>query len=90
MKGFKFLLQAAEAGDRSSMIIVARAYDTGDNLSADRSVNSSHKVGVMLPPGGIYIPYTIYCVMVCLIVSFILNKPGSRTGRKQSTGMRVL
>uniref|UniRef100_A0A3P8W1P8 Eukaryotic elongation factor 2 kinase n=1 Tax=Cynoglossus semilaevis TaxID=244447 RepID=A0A3P8W1P8_CYNSE len=37
MKGFKFLLQAAEAGDRSSMIIVARAYDTGDNLSADRS-----------------------------------------------------
>ncbi|XP_016890210.1 eukaryotic elongation factor 2 kinase isoform X1 [Cynoglossus semilaevis] len=36
MKGFKFLLQAAEAGDRSSMIIVARAYDTGDNLSADR------------------------------------------------------
>ncbi|XP_040923208.1 eukaryotic elongation factor 2 kinase isoform X5 [Toxotes jaculatrix] len=36
MKGFKYLLQAAEAGDRSSMIIVARAFDTGVNLSADR------------------------------------------------------
>uniref|UniRef100_A0A3Q2EHX4 Eukaryotic elongation factor 2 kinase n=1 Tax=Cyprinodon variegatus TaxID=28743 RepID=A0A3Q2EHX4_CYPVA len=35
--GFKYLLQAAEAGDRSSMIIVARAFDTGFNLSADRS-----------------------------------------------------
>uniref|UniRef100_A0A673BVD4 Eukaryotic elongation factor 2 kinase n=1 Tax=Sphaeramia orbicularis TaxID=375764 RepID=A0A673BVD4_9TELE len=39
MKGFKYLLQAAEAGDRSSMIIVARAFDTGDNLSPDRSQN---------------------------------------------------
>uniref|UniRef100_A0A3Q1EAB4 Eukaryotic elongation factor 2 kinase n=1 Tax=Acanthochromis polyacanthus TaxID=80966 RepID=A0A3Q1EAB4_9TELE len=37
MKGFKYLLQAAEAGDRSSMIIMARAFDTGINLSADRS-----------------------------------------------------
>uniref|UniRef100_A0A672GFS6 Eukaryotic elongation factor 2 kinase n=1 Tax=Salarias fasciatus TaxID=181472 RepID=A0A672GFS6_SALFA len=37
MKGFKYLLQAAEAGDRSSMITVARAFDTGINLSADRS-----------------------------------------------------
>ncbi|MEQ2171195.1 hypothetical protein GOODEAATRI_008161 [Goodea atripinnis] len=36
MKGFKYLLQAAEAGDRSSMIIVARAFDTGVSLSADR------------------------------------------------------
>ncbi|XP_017292845.1 eukaryotic elongation factor 2 kinase isoform X2 [Kryptolebias marmoratus] len=36
MKGFKYLLQAAEAGDRSSMIVVARAFDTGINLSADR------------------------------------------------------
>ncbi|XP_068439269.1 eukaryotic elongation factor 2 kinase isoform X2 [Clinocottus analis] len=36
MKGFKYLLQAAEAGDRSSMIIVARAFDSGINLSADR------------------------------------------------------
>ncbi|XP_023151326.1 eukaryotic elongation factor 2 kinase isoform X6 [Amphiprion ocellaris] len=36
MKGFKYLLQAAEAGDRSSMIIMARAFDTGINLSADR------------------------------------------------------
>ncbi|XP_028287502.1 eukaryotic elongation factor 2 kinase isoform X5 [Parambassis ranga] len=35
-KGFKYLLQAAEAGDRSSMIIVARAFDTGINLPADR------------------------------------------------------
>lgn len=38
MKGFKYLMQAAEAGDRSSMIIVARAFDTGMDLSADRSV----------------------------------------------------
>uniref|UniRef100_A0A3P9N8F5 Eukaryotic elongation factor 2 kinase n=1 Tax=Poecilia reticulata TaxID=8081 RepID=A0A3P9N8F5_POERE len=37
MRGFKYLLQAAEAGDRSSMIIVARAFDTGAGLSADRS-----------------------------------------------------
>uniref|UniRef100_A0A3Q2QKM8 Eukaryotic elongation factor 2 kinase n=1 Tax=Fundulus heteroclitus TaxID=8078 RepID=A0A3Q2QKM8_FUNHE len=37
MKGFKYLLQAAEAGDRSSMIIVARAFDNGFSLSADRS-----------------------------------------------------
>uniref|UniRef100_A0A3B5L9T7 Eukaryotic elongation factor 2 kinase n=1 Tax=Xiphophorus couchianus TaxID=32473 RepID=A0A3B5L9T7_9TELE len=37
MKGFKYLLQAAEAGDRSSMIVVARAFDTGAGLSADRS-----------------------------------------------------
>ncbi|XP_071318599.1 eukaryotic elongation factor 2 kinase isoform X6 [Trachinotus anak] len=36
MKGFKYLLLAAEAGDRSSMIIVARAFDTGVNLSAER------------------------------------------------------
>ncbi|XP_041818848.1 eukaryotic elongation factor 2 kinase isoform X2 [Chelmon rostratus] len=36
MKGFKYLLQAAEASDRSSMITVARAFDTGINLSADR------------------------------------------------------
>uniref|UniRef100_A0A8D3CA87 Eukaryotic elongation factor 2 kinase n=1 Tax=Scophthalmus maximus TaxID=52904 RepID=A0A8D3CA87_SCOMX len=40
MKGFKYLLQAAEAGNRSSMIIVARAFDTGHNLSADRSVKN--------------------------------------------------
>uniref|UniRef100_H3CEM6 Eukaryotic elongation factor 2 kinase n=1 Tax=Tetraodon nigroviridis TaxID=99883 RepID=H3CEM6_TETNG len=39
MKGFKYLLQAAEAGDRSSMIIVARAFDSGVNLSADRKQN---------------------------------------------------
>lgn len=36
MKGFKYLLQAAEAGDRSSMIVVARAFDSGLNLSVDR------------------------------------------------------
>ncbi|XP_051273353.1 eukaryotic elongation factor 2 kinase isoform X2 [Dicentrarchus labrax] len=39
MKGFKYLLQAAEAGDRSSMIIMARAFDNGINLSADRKQN---------------------------------------------------
>lgn len=38
MKGFKYLLQAAEAGDRSSMIIVARAFDTGVDLPVGRSV----------------------------------------------------
>ncbi|KAF7660335.1 hypothetical protein LDENG_00283600 [Lucifuga dentata] len=37
MKGFKYLLQAADAGDRSCMITVARAFDTGINLSADRN-----------------------------------------------------
>ncbi|XP_062270007.1 eukaryotic elongation factor 2 kinase isoform X4 [Platichthys flesus] len=36
MKGFKYLLLAAEAGDRSAMIIVAKAFDSGVNLSADR------------------------------------------------------
>ena len=38
MKGFKYLIQAAKAGDRHCMIMVARAFDTGLNLSADRSV----------------------------------------------------
>uniref|UniRef100_UPI0037E9BCEE eukaryotic elongation factor 2 kinase isoform X2 n=1 Tax=Semicossyphus pulcher TaxID=241346 RepID=UPI0037E9BCEE len=36
MKGFKYLLLAAEAGDRFAMITVARAFDNGINLSADR------------------------------------------------------
>lgn len=36
MKGFKLLLRAAEAGDRSSMITMAKAFDTGVDLSADR------------------------------------------------------
>ncbi|KAM9837468.1 eukaryotic elongation factor 2 kinase isoform 2-T3 [Aulostomus maculatus] len=36
MKGFKYLLQAAEAGDRFSMITTARAFDTGINLPVDR------------------------------------------------------
>lgn len=59
MKGFKYLLQAAEAGDRSSMIIVARAFDTGIGLSADRSVKSSlltnpgPTVVIILPSSGI-------------------------------------
>uniref|UniRef100_G3RGY7 Eukaryotic elongation factor 2 kinase n=1 Tax=Gorilla gorilla gorilla TaxID=9595 RepID=G3RGY7_GORGO len=34
-KGFDYLLKAAEAGDRQSMILVARAFDTGQNLSPD-------------------------------------------------------
>uniref|UniRef100_A0A8W4FAD0 Eukaryotic elongation factor 2 kinase n=1 Tax=Sus scrofa TaxID=9823 RepID=A0A8W4FAD0_PIG len=38
-KGFDYLLKAAEAGDRQSMILVARAFDTGQNLSPDRSPN---------------------------------------------------
>ncbi|XP_023471964.2 eukaryotic elongation factor 2 kinase isoform X5 [Equus caballus] len=38
-KGFNYLLKAAEAGDRQSMILVARAFDTGQNLSPDRSQN---------------------------------------------------
>lgn len=59
MKGFKYLLQAAEAGDRSSMIIVARSFDTGIGLSVDRSVKSSlltnpgPTVVIILPPRGI-------------------------------------
>lgn len=48
MKGFKFMLQAAEAGDRLSMITVARAFDTGIGLSADRLV----KLVIILPPRG--------------------------------------
>lgn len=67
MKGFKYLLLAAESGDRSSMITMARAFDTGINLSADRSVTQSNlfefqsekfilypgpTVMIMLPPGG--------------------------------------
>lgn len=35
-KGFDYLLKAAGAGDRQSMILVARAFDTGQNLSPDR------------------------------------------------------
>ncbi|XP_004692137.1 PREDICTED: eukaryotic elongation factor 2 kinase [Condylura cristata] len=36
-RGFNYLLKAAEAGDRQSMILVARAFDTGLNLSPGRS-----------------------------------------------------
>ncbi|XP_063286436.1 eukaryotic elongation factor 2 kinase isoform X2 [Pelobates fuscus] len=36
IKGFNYLLMSAEAGDRPSMIHVARAYDTGINLGSDR------------------------------------------------------
>ncbi|XP_041938796.1 eukaryotic elongation factor 2 kinase isoform X4 [Alosa sapidissima] len=35
-KGFRYLLQAAEAGDRPSMILVARALDNGLNLPPSR------------------------------------------------------
>ncbi|XP_039216485.1 eukaryotic elongation factor 2 kinase isoform X3 [Crotalus tigris] len=35
-KGFDYLCRAAEAGDRPSMILVARAYDMGMNLAPDR------------------------------------------------------
>ncbi|XP_061086970.1 eukaryotic elongation factor 2 kinase isoform X3 [Conger conger] len=35
--GFRYLLQAAEAGDRPCMILVARAFDTGVNLAPDRT-----------------------------------------------------
>ncbi|XP_063790520.1 eukaryotic elongation factor 2 kinase isoform X2 [Pseudophryne corroboree] len=35
IKGFNYLLMAAEAGDRPSMIHIARAYDTGINLGKD-------------------------------------------------------
>ncbi|XP_055031311.1 eukaryotic elongation factor 2 kinase isoform X3 [Misgurnus anguillicaudatus] len=43
-KGFRFLLQAAEAGDRPSMILVARAFDTGLKLPSDRTVDWKHAV----------------------------------------------
>ncbi|XP_069501712.1 eukaryotic elongation factor 2 kinase isoform X6 [Ambystoma mexicanum] len=39
IKGFNYLLMAAEAGDRPSMIHVARAFDTGYNLGPDREQN---------------------------------------------------
>ncbi|XP_018423660.1 PREDICTED: eukaryotic elongation factor 2 kinase isoform X3 [Nanorana parkeri] len=35
-KGFNYLLMASEAGDRPSMMQIARAYDTGLNLAEDR------------------------------------------------------
>ncbi|XP_051789620.1 eukaryotic elongation factor 2 kinase isoform X6 [Erpetoichthys calabaricus] len=35
-KGFDYLLQAAEAGDRACMILVARAFDSGVNLAPGR------------------------------------------------------
>lgn len=38
-KGFDYLLKAAEAGDRQSMILVARAFDTGQNLSPNRGLD---------------------------------------------------
>ncbi|XP_016336583.1 eukaryotic elongation factor 2 kinase-like isoform X2 [Sinocyclocheilus anshuiensis] len=41
-KGFRFLLKAAEAGDRPSMILVARAFDTGLNLPSDRVMDWKH------------------------------------------------
>ncbi|XP_077062237.1 eukaryotic elongation factor 2 kinase isoform X4 [Siphateles boraxobius] len=43
-KGFGFLLQAAEAGDRPSMILVARAFDTGLKLPSDRALDWMHAV----------------------------------------------
>ncbi|XP_056101819.1 eukaryotic elongation factor 2 kinase-like isoform X3 [Rhinichthys klamathensis goyatoka] len=43
-KGFGFLLQAAEAGDRPSMILVARAFDTGLTLPSDRALDWMHAV----------------------------------------------
>ncbi|KTF91701.1 hypothetical protein cypCar_00013370 [Cyprinus carpio] len=43
-KGFHFLLQAAEAGDRPSMILVARAFDTGLNLPSNRVMDWKHAV----------------------------------------------
>lgn len=43
-KGFSLLLQAAEAGDRPSMILVARAFDTGLKLPSDRAMDWTHAV----------------------------------------------
>uniref|UniRef100_A0A452SAN5 Eukaryotic elongation factor 2 kinase n=1 Tax=Ursus americanus TaxID=9643 RepID=A0A452SAN5_URSAM len=51
-KGFEYLLKAAEAGDRQSMILVARAFDTGQNLSPDRYCGCrSGRAGGMLGCG---------------------------------------
>ncbi len=33
--GFRYMLKAATAGDRDSMVFVARAFDTGCNLDDD-------------------------------------------------------
>ncbi|KAK2097684.1 Eukaryotic elongation factor 2 kinase [Saguinus oedipus] len=49
-KGFDYLLKAAEAGDRQSMILVARAFDTGQNLSPDSSSNPSHAKNIEKRP----------------------------------------
>ncbi|CAM4707585.1 unnamed protein product [Leuciscus chuanchicus] len=43
-KGFGLLLQAAEAGDRPCMILVARAFDTGLKLPSDRALDWKHAV----------------------------------------------
>ncbi|XDV44920.1 hypothetical protein PO909_013132 [Leuciscus waleckii] len=43
-KGFGLLLQAAEAGDRPCMILVARAFDTGLKLPSDRTLDWKHAV----------------------------------------------
>ena len=34
--GLDYMLQAAEAGDRSAMIYMARAFNTGENLGTRR------------------------------------------------------
>lgn len=36
--GMDYMVQGAEAGDRSAMIFVARAFETGENLGSRRLV----------------------------------------------------
>ena len=66
--------QAAEAGDRSSMIYLAKAFETGTNLGTNRSVANVHRVRLVLavcwallllsvcPSGG---PVSTACSVLC-------------------------
>lgn len=102
MKGFKYLLQAAEAGDRSSMITVARGFDTGINLPAGRLVRVILKQSTCLSMKAligsmsaelmiILPPGGILAVLLKTDISWFLsfNHPESRTGMKRFTGMTV-
>lgn len=94
MRGFKYLLLAAEAGDRSSMIIVARAFDTGINLPVDRSVkiileqsklvHPGPTVLIILPPRGISREFLLILQCLCVICFYFSIMQKSGLGRSDS------
>ena len=45
--GMDYMLQAAEAGDRSAMIYVAKAFDTGFNLGSRRYAGLSWVIWIV-------------------------------------------